>query len=129
MERGPVEEVLMNIGAFFCSEVLREPCEKWGVKQYFRSAYRQSGNRIIERNHRTIKAVAERSQISPQVTVFWYNMAPKNGRDETSVPHKSVFTYEWRHPLARMGGGELGQAKIAVGEEMWVKPPNPHCTT
>ena len=27
-----------------------------------------------------------------------------------------------------MGGGEQGQAKIAVGEEMLVKPPNTRCT-
>ena len=77
MERGPVEEVLMNNGASFRSEVLRELCEKWGVKQYFRSTYRQSGNGIIERNHWTVKAVAERSWISPQEAVFWYNMAQR----------------------------------------------------
>ena len=63
MERRPVEEVLMDNSASFRSEVLRELCEKWGVKPYFRSTYRQSGNRIIERNHRTIKAVAKRSLI------------------------------------------------------------------
>ena len=65
MERGPVEEVLMDNGTSFHSEVLRELCEKWSVKQYFRSTYRQSGKRIIERNHWTIKAVAERSRILP----------------------------------------------------------------
>ena len=37
--------------------------------------------------------------------------------------------YEWQHPLARTEGGEQGQAKIAVGEEVWVKPPNARCTT
>ena len=58
MERGPVEEVLMDNGASFRSEVLRGLCEKWGIKQYFRSAYRQSGNGIIERNHWIIKAMA-----------------------------------------------------------------------
>ena len=60
----------MDNSAASHSEVLRELCEKLGVKQYFRSAYRQSGNGIIERNHRTIKAVAERSRISPQEAVF-----------------------------------------------------------
>ena len=91
MERGPGEEVLMDNGASFCSEVLRELCEKWDVKQYFRSAYYQSGNGIIERNHWTIKAMAERSRISPQEAVFWYNIAPKNSQDETFVPHVHIY--------------------------------------
>ena len=114
MERGPVEEVLIDNGVSFCSEVLRELCEKWGVKQYFRSTYCQSGNGIIE--------------ISPQEAAFWYHMAPKNGQDETSVPHKSIFTYKWRFLLARTGGGEQRHAKIAVGEKVWVKPHIVHCT-
>ena len=84
MGRGQVEEVLMDNGTSIRSEVLRELCEKWGVKQYFRSAYRQSGNGIRERNHRTIKAVGERSRISPQEAVFWNNMAPKNGQDHAT---------------------------------------------
>ena len=65
MEKGLVEEVLMDDGASFHSKVLRELCEEWDVNQYFRSVYHQSGNGIIERNHRTIKAGAERSRISP----------------------------------------------------------------
>ena len=108
MERGPVEEVLMDNGTSFHSELLRELCEKWGVKQYLDPGIARVEHRketIIERNHRIIKAVTERSRIS-QETVFWYNIAPKNGQDETSVSYKSVITYKWRQPLAWTGGGE-----------------------
>lgn len=95
MERGPVEEVLVDNGTSFRSEVFRDLCAKWNVGLYFRAAYRPSGNGIIERHHRTIKAVASRSQISPQEAVFWYNMMPKAGQDENSVPHRFIFSYEW----------------------------------
>ena len=47
----------------------------------------QAATGVIERHHQTIKAVAEKSQISPQEAVFWYNMAPKTGQEEASVPH------------------------------------------
>ena len=90
LERGPVEEVLIDNGVGFHLKVFRELYEKWGVRQYFRSEYRPSSNEIVERHHRTIKAVAEKSQISPQEAVF---MMP----NEASVPHLSIFTYEWQH--------------------------------
>ena len=32
LERGPVEDVLIDNGVGFCLEVFRELCEKWGVR-------------------------------------------------------------------------------------------------
>ena len=129
LERGPVAEVLMDNGPAFRSEVFKEMCDKWGVRQFFRAAYRPSGNGIVERHHRTIKAAAERSRISPTEAVYWYNMSPKTGQDETTVPHRAIFTYEWRHPYNRTAGAVGREATIKVGEEVWVKPPNAKCTT
>ena len=63
LEKGSVEEVLINNGVGFHSEVFKELREKWGVRRYFRSAYHPSSNGIVERHHHTIKAVAEKSQI------------------------------------------------------------------
>ena len=127
LERGQVEEALIDNGVVFRSEDFRQMCEKWGNRRYFRSAYRPSGNGIIERHHRTIKAVAEKKkkkQISPQEAVFWYNMAPKTGQDEASVPYRSVFTYEWRHQRAITKRVEQGQAKITVGKPLGKRDSN-----
>ncbi|GAB1600614.1 uncharacterized protein LOC115212112 [Argonauta hians] len=84
LERGPVSELLMDNGSAFRSEAFKRVCDKWGVRQFFRAAYRPSGNGIVERHHRTIKAAAERSNISPMEAVFWYNMSPKTGQREAT---------------------------------------------
>lgn len=129
LERGPVSELLMDNGSAFRSEAFKRVCDKWGVRQFFRAAYRPSGNGIVERHHRTIKAAAERSNISPMEAVFWYNMSPKTGQREATVPHRAIFTYKWRHPYHKAADIEDEEATIKVGEEVWVKPPNAKCTS
>ncbi|CAE1259502.1 unnamed protein product [Acanthosepion pharaonis] len=120
----------MDNGAAFRSEVFRSMLDKWKTRQYYRAAYSPSGNGIVERNHRTIKVIAERGGISPAEAVFWYNMSPKSGQREDTVPHRAVYTYQWRHPrvgscLTRSDGPE----SIRIGEEVWVKPTGARCTT
>ena len=132
LERGPVDEVLMDNSTVFRSEALKQMFEKWNIHRFFRAAFRASGNGIVERNHRTIKAIAERGHISPLEAVFWYNMSPKVGLLESSVPQKSVFRYEWRHPSVKpdvVGDVDDDSATVRIGEEVWVKPPNARCTT
>lgn len=129
LERGPPEEVLMDNGTAFRSQVVKEMMDKWNVGRYFRAAYRPSGNGIVERHHRTIKALAERGQITPMEAVFWYNLAPRSGLDEATVPQRTVFRYEWRHPSKVPTGETKGAATIKVGEEVWVKPPDAKCTS
>ena len=132
LERGPVDEVLMDNGAVFRSRVLKDVCDKWNVRRYYRAAYRPSGNGIVERHHRTIKAMAERGQVTPMEAVFWYNMSPRSGQNARTVPQRAVFRYDWRHPttVSMDAGGEgEGTASIRVGEEVWVKPPDAKCTT
>ena len=46
---------------------------RWIVWPLYGTAYRASGNRLAERNHSTIKSVAEISGICPLKAVFWYN--------------------------------------------------------
>ena len=129
-ERGPVEEILMDNSASFRSEEMRTFLGRWGVSPCYRAAYRPSGNGIVERHHRTIKVSAERGDISPIEAVFWYNMSPRNGQNDNSVPQKALFTYEWRHPgnVAIQDSPQM-DLRIEVGEEVWVKPPNARCTT
>ena len=131
LERGPVDELLLDNSTVFRSAVLKEMLDRWKVKRFFRAAYRPSGNGIVERHHRTIKAVAERGRISPLEAVFWYNMAPRSGQEEASVPQRAVFQYDWRHPCAepQLEGEREGPDSIKVGDEVWVKPPHARCTT
>lgn len=129
LERGPVEEVLMDNSTAFRSRVMKEMLDKWNVSRYFRAAYRPSGNGIVERHHRTIKALAERGQITPMEAVFWYNLAPRSGLDGATVPQRAVFCYEWRHPSKIPTAEKKDTANINIGEEVWVKPPDAKCTT
>ena len=133
LERGPVDEVLMDNSTVFRSGTLKSMFDKWKVKRFFRAAYRPGGNGIVERHHRTIKAIAERGRISPAEAVFWYNVSPRAGQSEDSVPQKSVFKYEWRQscvaPQDTGDRSDVDIGSIRVGEEVWVKPPNARCTS
>ena len=130
LERGPVDEILMDNATAFRSDVFYNFLRKWNIQSFYRAAYRASGNGIVERHHRTIKAVAERGRIDPVEAVFWYNMAPRSGQDENTVPQRAIFKYNWRHPSVvpeqeRFGG----RSTVQVGEEVWVKPPDARCTS
>ena len=129
LERGPVDEILMDNSATFHSSRLADLLNGWKVNSYFRAAYRASGNCIIERNHRTIKTIAERSNITPQEAVFWYDITPRS-HDQHLIPQRELFTYDWRCPLVEPTGNySAEQASVELGDEVWVKPPNARCTT
>eukprot|EP00794_Sanderia_malayensis_P013419 gene13419-14795_t len=129
LERGPVDQVLMDNSATFHSSLLKEMYDSWKIKSYFRAEYRASGNGIIEINHRTVKAIAERSDITPQEAVFWYNITPRTHGKEM-IPQQELFTYEWRCPLVEpVDNRTVEPANVEIGDEVWVKPPNAHCTT
>ena len=90
LERGPVKEVLLDNAPSFPSEEVRKLLKQWGVKRYFRAAYRANGNDIVERHHRTIKAMAERMGRNPREAVYWYNVSPKYGQKDDSIPQAAV---------------------------------------
>ena len=67
-----------------------------------------------------MKAIAEREGISPEEATFWYNMAPKVGQRDDTVPQRSVFNYEWRHPRdTSQETDEQELARIQIREEVW----------
>ena len=132
MERGPVDELLLDNSTAFRSQCLGDMLSRWNIVRVFRAAYRPEGNGIVERHHRTIKAIAERGGISPIEAVYWYNSTPRSGQDESSVPQHSVYKYEWRYPSVVPSGADTNQddaLSIKMGEEVWVKPPDARCTT
>ena len=130
-ERGPCSELLMDNALAFRSALMKKFLDRWGVRSYFRAAYRASGNGIVERHHRTIKTMAERGGISPIMAVFWYNCSPRRGQDSASVPHAGVYKYVWRNPEVACSGPlqEGAGQRVEIGDEVWVKPPTPRCTT
>ena len=129
-ERGAVSELLMDNACAFRAEEMQQLLDRWGVRAYYRAAYRPGGNGIVERSHRTIKAMAERARTSPVEAAYWYNMVPREGQREGSVPQSSVYTYGWR-----LGGkkdvdaAEEVRSAVQVGDEVWVKPGGARCTT
>lgn len=130
-ERGPVTQVLTDNASSFRSEVFfRNFLAKWNVQPFFRAAYRPGGKGIVERNHRTIKAIAERGDMSPEDTIFYYNCSPRSGQEDISVPQRSVMRYEWRLPIVVPEEQSNESSPIGtMGDEVWVKPPEAKCTT
>lgn len=131
-ERGPVRELLLDNATAFRSDLFTRFLESWKVRPYYRAAYRPSGNGIVERNHRTIKAMAERGNMSPMEAVFYFNSAPRYRQEEETIPQRSVFRYEWRQPAGPESDDvrmNEPSAQVTVGDEVWVKPPNARCTT
>lgn len=66
----PVDELLIDNSTVFHLEVLKEMLDRWKVHHFFSVAYRSSGNEIVERHNRTIKAIAERGHISLLEALF-----------------------------------------------------------
>jgi ribonuclease HI len=127
-ERGPVKELLMDNATAFRSEPMKTFCKKWNVHQRFRAAYRASGNAIVERNHRTIKRMAEKCGIDPVEAVFWYNLSPR--QHGLVAPCQEIFKYGWRHPdIPADEPVEVDQCAFNIGDRVWVKPPNCKCTS
>ena len=129
-ERGPVDEIVMDNAQSFKAAELVQLFHAWNVHAYYRAAYRPSGNSIVERNHRTVKSLAEKSRIEPEEACFWYNMSPKVGQKEESIPQRVLYTYKWRMPMEEPFVYKRGVAdSIKVGDEVWVKPRDCRCTS
>ena len=129
LERGPVSEVLMDNAAAFRSNCLQLFFQQWNIQPFFRAAYKPSGNGIVERHHRTIKAMSEKANICPELAVFWYNFSPRCLQKKDSLPYSSVYSYSWRHPGKAPNFAREQSNEVSVGEEVWVKPPNAKRTT
>ena len=129
IERGPCDELLLDNSAAFRSAMVAQFADEWGITLRFLAAYALGGNGIVERNHQTIKRIAERGGISPEEATFWYNVTPRKEIEESSVPSNLLFRYRWRVPFdvnLRTEGGDV-ESSFSVGDEVWVKPSSPSC--
>ena len=130
IEQGPCGELLLDSSMAFRSAMVAQFANEWGIALRFRAAYALGGNGIVERNHRTIKRIAERGGITPEEATFWYNVTPRKGTEESSVPSNLFFQYHWRVPfdVNLYTEDEDVENSFLVGEEVWVKPSPPSCT-
>ena len=129
LERGPVDEIILDNAASFRSNELQQLFEYWRILPFFRAAHRPSGNSIVERHHRSIKSWSEKAGIEPVEAVYWYNVTPRRALEVETVPQSSVHSYTWRLPLEDPEVEEKGEAAtLQVGDEVWVKPGSARCT-
>ena len=69
-EFGPPESFLSDNGPTFCCRVVASVLSDWDVRQELACAYRPQGNGVVERVHRTVKRIVQRSGRSVEEAVF-----------------------------------------------------------
>lgn len=130
IERGPFVEMLLDNSAVFRSAAVRQFADEWGISLRFRAAYAPGGNGIVERNHRTIKRIAARGNMSPETATFWYNVTPRKESEAGTVPSSILFKYVWRVPFdvnVQEARNDVS-CGFVIGDEVWVKPAVNSCT-
>ena len=96
LKRGPSMEILTDNDTAFTSKDFREIARNWDVHLQFRCAYSPSGNRIVERSHRTVKTIAARKNCSILEVVYWHNVTPKDDVSPCTTPADTLHRYHIR---------------------------------
>ena len=131
-ERGPPAEILMDNGLGFRSATMKTLLDKWQIQGIYRCVYRLSGNGVVERNHRTIKRMASRSNNNVLDMVYWYNTTPKQGINGGTTPAAQTHKYSWRVLTSSKESVNVIKDvdnRCNIGDEVFVKPPSAKCTT
>ena len=131
-ERGSPEQILMDNGLSFRSTAIRKLLDKRHIQGIYRCAYRAEGNGVVERNHRTIKRMAARSNNSVLDMVHWYNTTPKYGTNSCTAPAGMTYKYSWRVLTSSKESTfaiEDVDNRYKICDEVFVKPPVSRCTT
>ena len=140
---GPPGELLMDNAPVFCSEYVSRLLNEWDVKPLFSAAYRPQGNGLIERNHRTIKRSVERSGVSVQKIVAFYNNTTHSATG--AVPYEVLFVARSKITGCREQREELSERPTVtvsdecdmdtqsnpfkLGELVYFKPVSARCTS
>ena len=54
--------------------------------------------------------------------LFWYDVSPRLGQVDNSIPYKVIFNYECRHIYTvKITTEEI--ASVQIGDEVWIKLP------
>ena len=132
LEWGPPMEILTDNDTAFTSKDFGEFARNWDVHLWFRCAYSASGNRIVERNHRSVKTIAARKNCSILEAVYWHNVTTKDDVSPCTTPADALHRYHVRikgvedNPLPEL---EVTRGKYEKGDVVWVKNPCSKCTT
>ena len=111
----------------------------------YRCAYEASGNGIVERSHRSIKTMVERSHFSVEEAIYWYNVTPKDDCTESTAPAARVYRYRMRVrpavasvsqqpavsrsvPIQRSAARSSG-GRFEIGDAVWVRRRGSRCFT
>ncbi|XP_067928947.1 uncharacterized protein [Watersipora subatra] len=129
-ERGLPKEFLSDNCPCYRSQVMRKLVEKRGIEHIFSCAYRQQGNGIAERQHRTVKRMMARTGRSAEEMLYWHNFSPKI---DGAIPAEEVYKYEGQHKPDVSGNSFLPRSTelnpFKPGDVVYVKPPQARCTT
>ena len=131
LERGPPAEILTDNGTVFTCQTFQHFLRDWGVHLHFRCAYVPEGNGIVERNHRSVKAITARKQCAIPEAVYWHNVTPKDSTSPSTAPANVVHTYRVRIQgisVASPREPKNTQMKYRVGDAVWVRTPHSRCT-
>ena len=126
---GPPGEIVADNGASFRSIEFLKLLKDWNINIHFGCAYRPQGNGIVERNHRTVKCMAARTNKAIHECVFFYNANPKSS-DGISPAH-SFFSRHFRFPFEKTCKEEIenASADFLVGDRVYVKPHPMSCAS
>ena len=123
----PPIEILSDNAKSFRSNFMQEFCKVWKISLTFRLAYKPSGNRIVECNHRTIKQMSARCRKSIDYCVFWYNITQHGSKG--IILSSKLISYKWQNPfLEAEGNSEIDDGQesdkrvYSTGDKIWVKP-------
>lgn len=116
-------EILTDSGAVFINEEFKKFVDSWDMHLQFRCVYLQSGNGIIEGNHRTVQTIT----VKKDCTVFElvYNVTPKDDISVTATDTLHKYHVRVKGIEAKL---EVTREKFKKGDVVWDKNLRDRCT-
>ena len=87
------EELLTDNDPVFRSKLFTDFAQRWNVRLHFRYAHVPSGNRIVERCHRSVKVIAARKNCSVEEAVYLHNLRSLDDINSAFAPSNLLHRY------------------------------------
>lgn len=121
-------ELLLDNSRSFKSDIFQTKMKWLNIHIHFRCANKPSGNGIVERNHRTVKRTAARSNCTIEDAVFWYNALPrKDGKIPCQLFLNRRFRLPYEKPKNPVSTDSYVQSDFNVGDRVFVRPQAARC--
>ena len=144
LERGAPKEILSDNDTVFRGRRLASLAARWGIALRFRAVHEPGGNGVVERCHRTVKAIAARRRCPVSEAAHLYNVTPRDGRTADTAPAAGIYRYAVRdcvrpghtptdidedgaQPAATTVTPPDGN-RLRVGDRVWVRRRGTRCT-